>query len=231
MPRAIAFIGGDQPDFAAARDLIGPYEYVVAADSGLLAARRAGVEPDLAVGDMDSLPDLAALDSLPPDRVERHGRDKDETDTELALAAAHARGFRSVVLVGGSGGRMDHLLAIRDLFDRAEPPEAWICAESALFAVGEGSSRAALSASGLGRDDPVSIFPCGWGVDRAAERALSRPLWRATSAGLRWPVDGLDWAGGVLSVSNRAEGGSFAFRAERGRFLVVVPLRAGIRVS
>lgn len=225
MPRAIAFIGGDQPDFAAARELIGPYEYIVAADSGLLAARRAGIEPDLVVGDMDSLPDLAVLDTLPPNRVERHGRDKDETDTEIALAAARARGFGSVVLVGGSGGRMDHLLAIRDLFDRADPPEAWVCAESALFAVGAGSPRAAFTATGLAPEDPVSIFRCGTADDRAEVN------WRASSTGLRWPVDGLDWNGGALSVSNRAEGGSFAFRAERGRFLVVVPLRAGIRVS
>ena len=43
--------------------------------------------------------------------VERHPVDKDATDLELALEAARSRGAGSVVVVGGHGGRLDHLLA------------------------------------------------------------------------------------------------------------------------
>jgi thiamine pyrophosphokinase len=43
--------------------------------------------------------------------VERHPRAKDATDLELALDAAVARDVTTVTVVGGHGGRFDHLLA------------------------------------------------------------------------------------------------------------------------
>ncbi|MFQ5948989.1 MAG: thiamine diphosphokinase, partial [Acidimicrobiia bacterium] len=61
------------------------------------------------------------LDSVTPEalqaavasgaRVERHPVDKDATDLELALEAALTAGVGRVIVVGGSGGRMDHFLA------------------------------------------------------------------------------------------------------------------------
>jgi thiamine pyrophosphokinase len=83
---------------------------VVAADSGWDCAHRLGLSPAIVVGDLDSI----SADGLAAARrrgvlVEEHPRDKDATDTELALRRAAATGTARVVLVAG-GDRIDHLL-------------------------------------------------------------------------------------------------------------------------
>lgn len=88
------------------------YEFVIAADSGLTLASGLGWRVDLVVGDMDSV-DPAALEEAAAAgaQVERHDRDKDRTDLELALAAARRHGADRVHVAGGAGGRLDHVLA------------------------------------------------------------------------------------------------------------------------
>ena len=88
-------------------------ELVVAADGGARACAHLGLPIDLAIGDFDSLgPDgLADLvgRGVP---IERHPTDKDETDTELAVRAAVARGASRLTILGAFGGpRLDHELA------------------------------------------------------------------------------------------------------------------------
>lgn len=67
---------------------------VIAADGGLAHARVLGVNPQLLVGDLDSVEaaDLRRHESVP---VESHPTDKDQLDLELALAAAWARKRRA----------------------------------------------------------------------------------------------------------------------------------------
>ena len=85
---------------------------VVAADSGYLSATLLGLTVDVLVGDFDSLPPEALQEAQ--DRgvaIERHPVAKDATDLEIAIAAAVARGAEDVLIVGGGGGRFDHLVA------------------------------------------------------------------------------------------------------------------------
>ena len=85
---------------------------VVAADSGIDQARSAGLRVDVAVGDFDSVSaeGLRAVEEA-GGVVERHPAAKDETDLELALDAAVARGAGRIRVLGGHGGRLDHFLA------------------------------------------------------------------------------------------------------------------------
>lgn len=86
---------------------------VVAADGGALKAERLGLRPDLVVGDADSLPsaDLVRLRGLGV-AVEAAAADKDESDLELAVSAALARGVERIVVLGAFGGaRLDHGVA------------------------------------------------------------------------------------------------------------------------
>jgi thiamine pyrophosphokinase len=114
--RALIVADGDPPDLAAIdaswpgwRDDIG---LVVAADGGARSARTAGLTLDLVVGDGDSLgrDGLAALAAAGVP-IERSPTDKDESDTELAVLAALARGAGDLTIVGAFGGRLDHALA------------------------------------------------------------------------------------------------------------------------
>jgi len=84
---------------------------VIAADDGIRHARELSLSPELWVGDFDSAPKeppiaLAGLNRAP------FPADKDQTDGELAIEAAIARGAKRITLVGALGGpRSDHAFA------------------------------------------------------------------------------------------------------------------------
>ena len=82
-------------------------DMVIAADEGIDNARQLGMPVDLLVGDLDSASDGSEAFA---GSVQRHPVDKDQTDLELALAAALAAGMQSVTVVGTMAGRVDHAL-------------------------------------------------------------------------------------------------------------------------
>jgi thiamine pyrophosphokinase len=79
---------------------------VIAADGGAELAWMLGLSVDLVVGDMDS---ISAETLAGIERVERHAAEKDATDLELALVAALRFEPERVLVLGGGGGRLDHL--------------------------------------------------------------------------------------------------------------------------
>jgi len=88
-------------------------DLVVAADGGARWLEGIGLQPDLVVGDLDSL-DAETVGRLAASgaRVEAHQREKDASDTELAVESAVAAGADRIALLGGLGGaRLDHELA------------------------------------------------------------------------------------------------------------------------
>lgn len=87
-------------------------DLLICADGGLRIARRAGVAPQIAVGDFDSAqPALLRWAASRRVRLFRHPVEKDKTDTELALDAAVEEGATEVEFMGVLGGRLDHALA------------------------------------------------------------------------------------------------------------------------
>jgi thiamine pyrophosphokinase len=85
---------------------------VIAADRGARHLQAAEIVPTLIVGDMDSLDEesLRRYEAL-GSRFIRHCREKDETDTELALGEAFAMAPAEVWIWGAMGYRIDHTLA------------------------------------------------------------------------------------------------------------------------
>ena len=78
----------------------------IAADGGYAQMQAHGLEPDLVVGDFDS------LGYVPPHpHIVRHPVEKDDTDTALALSEGWSRGYRTFHIYGALGGRLDHTLA------------------------------------------------------------------------------------------------------------------------
>jgi thiamine pyrophosphokinase len=86
--------------------------FVVCADGGVRAALHAGRRIDLVVGDLDSATEVD-LDRARAAgaRIDRFPTAKDESDLELAMAAALAAGAASVTVHLAEGGRLDHQLA------------------------------------------------------------------------------------------------------------------------
>ena len=82
-------------------------EFVIACDRGYTYALREGRRPDLVVGDFDSCRETVA-EGIP---VLRFKKEKDDTDTMLAVRWALERGFGELLLLCALGGRLDHCLA------------------------------------------------------------------------------------------------------------------------
>ena len=88
------------------------FHKVIAVDAGLEAVRALGLEPDMVVGDFDTVkPEILGFYRRREHIIwDTHQPEKDETDTELALLKAQATGCTQVVILGATGGRMDHML-------------------------------------------------------------------------------------------------------------------------
>ena len=109
--RALVLLGGQVVEIGTLAGLPAP-DLVVAADSGLDLAHHLGITVDVAVGDFDSVsPDALARAEDEGVRIQRHPAAKNATDFELALELVLHEGAASATVVGGGGGRLDHLLA------------------------------------------------------------------------------------------------------------------------
>lgn len=196
-------VGGEGPSRLALEPYVRELDLVVAADSGLDAAIRLGLEVDLVVGDMDSLSDGRLLDRISGARVLRFPQDKDETDTEIGLRILAERGCDRVIVAGGGGGAVDHFLGILLLFDRPAPPEAWVTRDASLVRlVGRRTIQVIPG-------ETLSFFPLG------REARVLR------SAGLRWPLDGLCLRRGFASLRNQASSGTIGLEIAEGGLLMV----------
>ncbi|HTN99899.1 MAG TPA: thiamine diphosphokinase [Microthrixaceae bacterium] len=106
-------------------------DVLVAADGGLDLAYKLGCEPDLVIGDMDSVtPDSLAGARRSGVEIREFARAKDATDYELAIDAAVAAGAERVTVVGSESGRIDHLFAT--LMTLCAPKYASVAMEAVL---------------------------------------------------------------------------------------------------
>ncbi|NWF70530.1 MAG: thiamine diphosphokinase [Chloroflexi bacterium] len=85
---------------------------IIVADGGARVAAHYGFSVQTVIGDMDSLAtqELVALSDAGA-QVLRYPAEKDETDLELALKLAAARGATWIRIIGGVGNRLDQTLS------------------------------------------------------------------------------------------------------------------------
>ncbi len=183
---------------------------VVAADGGLSLAPRLGLAPDVVVGDMDSVAagDLERAGRAGA-RIERYPTDKDATDLELAIDAAREAGATDITIVGGTGGRLDHLLANAMLLaaDRYEDVTLrWLTTTDEIVPCRPGPPVRIQGRPG----DLVSLIP-------VAGAALG-----ITTSGLRWQLQGDDLVpGSTRGVSNELTATEATVALDDGVLLVV----------
>ena len=183
-------------------------EMVIAADEGIDNARQLGMPVDLLVGDLDSASDGSEAFA---GSVQRHPVDKDQTDLELALAAALAAGMKSVTVVGTMAGRVDHalgnlLLLTADRWQalridaRIDSARAWVVRDRVVV---DGAP-----------DDLLSLM------------AIGGPATGVSTSGLAWPLDSaLLESGPGLGLSNRMTGPTAKLSVQQGVLLVIAPGR------
>lgn len=85
---------------------------LIAADGGALHCLRLGLQPDIVIGDFDSLePETLAQLEDGGAELRRYPARKDETDLELALFAALEEAPAEIIVYGALGARWDMTLA------------------------------------------------------------------------------------------------------------------------
>lgn len=209
--KGILVTGGEQPDF----DLVSKYflnkagkvSYICAADSGLDYCLRHSIRPDYILGDMDSLSDKKKLKDFPAEMIEKHPSEKDFTDSELGLNHLREKGCTEIIMIGGGGGRLDHLLALLSIFERPNPPDLWLTAHEEIHHIAD-EFRGSGSV-----DEMVSLFPVG-----LKECTMS-------SSGLKWPLNTLCWSKGDVGISNRLETGDYSIKMKTGRLILIRGLK------
>lgn len=91
-------------------------DFVIAVDGGLSYCGILGVEPDIILGDFDSVSEgeqeaIEKLKSQIPERIISLPTHKDDTDMLAALKYGLEKGYTDFRIYAGTGGRLDHTLA------------------------------------------------------------------------------------------------------------------------
>jgi thiamine pyrophosphokinase len=171
----VVIVAGSAPTAKLNTAALAAADVLVAVDGGADAIARAGLVPDLLVGDMDSI-DPGTRESLRAGGVEVVvlPTAKDATDTEAALRLVVERGAGEVTVYGGLGGpRLDHLIG--NLLLLAAP---WLEGigvrmvdeqHEAFLAQGDVVFRGA-------RGDTVSLLPLSPEVEDVLTEGLAYPL-------------------------------------------------------
>lgn len=102
MMKAVILCGG-LTDLKA-KSIISDGDMIICADGGWNYARDNGIVPDMIIGDCDSSDE--AYPSCIPHMV--YPAEKDKTDTALCVDYAIENGCENIVLLGATGGRLDH---------------------------------------------------------------------------------------------------------------------------
>src|SRR5690606_1837963 len=197
----VIFSGGEPLPSSLAGE-IADDAYLIAADSGLDTALSLGAVGDLAAVSADGLAATRA-------EVERHSPDKDSTDLDLALTAALRLDPDRIVVLGGQGGRFDHLLGTILLLtsDRwAEVDLEWVATRGRVRVVRSGATLHGSVGSLL------------------TLLAVHGPAVGVTTTGLRWNLaEATIHPGSTWGVSNVFTAPVATVRLRRGLLLAVQP--------
>ncbi len=193
----------------ALRAFLRKADLVICADGGLRAARAAGVTPHVVIGDLDSADTpLLAWARRRGARFITYPREKDKTDTELAVEHALQAGAEDIEMHGVFGGRVDHALANIGLL---------------IHVAGQGRrARILAGRAELFLADTQSSIP-GSVRDLVSLIPLSDTVAGVTTRGLKYPLDdSVLRITSTLGVSNEIVAPPALVKVRRGWLLVVV---------
>ncbi|WP_323037874.1 thiamine diphosphokinase [Pararhodobacter sp.] len=196
----VTLVGGGHVSADMLNRALNMAPWLVAADGGADKILALGQQPDLAIGDFDSIsPETRAI--LGAARLHQVAA-QHNTDFDKALDAIEAP---FVLALGFSGGRLDHTLAAMNTL---------LCNPNRRVIVETGADLCVVLPPELVLTLPpgtrVSLFPMG--------------ATRCRSEGLEWPTDALAFSPfGRIGTSNQAVGGQVTLRPETPRMLLLVP--------
>ncbi len=188
-------------------------DFVIAADSGVstlmsFCEKVKHVTPDIIVGDMDSFPKNDAASAFPGARFVPFPPEKDDTDTALATKLALDKGFSEIVIVGGFGGRADHMMANLLLLEEVEN-----LSENTKCVLTDGKNRCTLSKSEniiKKTRKYLSVIP------------IDREICGLSMEGVKYPLDDVTVKrGSTLTVSNEITEAFAKISIRKGKALII----------
>lgn len=190
--------------------LDGSISHVIAADSGVELALQLGLGVTVVIGDMDSATPQALDEAAKAGaRIDRHPKDKDATDLELAMDLARDLGAAKIIVVGGAGGRVSHLLGNAALLGSgkyAAIPIIWHLPGADIHVVNPQRIVVISGAPG----DLISLLPLGGGCAGV------------TASGLRWPLNRDELTGGATrGLSNEMMNDQTELVVKQGTLLAI----------
>ena len=198
-------------EFDGLVESIGPDDYLLAADGGLVHMDRLGLTPHGVLGDFDSL-------GYVPKNARIFPVEKDDTDSMLAIRQGLQQGCRRFLLYGSlDGPRLDHTVAnfqaLQYLADRGA--QGWLVGRSYLATVlKNGSLYFPASAHGI-----ISVFCMGPDAHGVTLKGLQYPL-----------ENGVLTAGFPLGVSNHFIGRDASVSVGSGSLLILYDRANGLPV-
>lgn len=103
-------------DLTVGQVSVGAEDLVIAVDGGINYCSVLEIEPDILIGDFDSVNEaqrevILQMKEEAPERVVVLKPEKDDTDMLAALRLGLEKGYDYFLIYGGCGGRMEHTLA------------------------------------------------------------------------------------------------------------------------
>lgn len=208
--RSVVIFNGGEPLSPGLAGEIPDGAYLIAADSGLDHALSLGFDVDIVIGDMDSVGEQSL--GITQAHIERHSPDKDATDLDLALQHAVALEPDRILLIGGQGGRFDHLIGVITLL----ASDRWIGTDLEWISR---QARVRLVRSGVTLHGAVGTI--------VTLLAINGEATGVTTTGLRWNLtDETLYPGSTLGVSNIFTSPVATIRLTSGALFAIQPDRA-----
>lgn len=113
MKKSIIVLAGSDKTLWPSMNIFAEASHIIGVDRGAYEGLRHGLSIDIAVGDFDSLntEELAYVKEHVK-KTTQYPAEKDETDTEIGISvASELSDDAKIILIGGTGGRLDHFLA------------------------------------------------------------------------------------------------------------------------
>ena len=114
MYNKILIVSGGKIEDNFAKEWVEQYQpdFILVADSGMEFMKRAGIKPNMIIGDFDSVhhDTLEYFKSWSEIIFKELNPIKDDTDTEFAIRQAIELGAKEITVIGATGTRLDHVL-------------------------------------------------------------------------------------------------------------------------
>lgn len=198
----ITLIGGGEVTPDSLTEALSHAPILVACDGGAKFALENNAEPVAVIGDMDSI-DAASRAAMGPDRL-FFVDDQNTTDFDKALSRCEAP---LILGVGFTGARLDHELAAFSALVRYDSQRVVLIGAEDLVFLAPKQLRLKLAIGSR-----ISLFPMG-------------PV-HGTSEGLRWTIDGLEFAPDKRIGTSNEVSGPVSLNFDALNMLVIVPRSA-----